>query len=341
MIDNKLITDEQLRPFCTAPSIETTALADMSRALLAQQKDTWELPRKGYESLKSVETRNFEFDGFNVKVQFNPGRIVSSSAKVDAASIKERKCFLCYNHLPQEQKGIRYGSDYLILCNPFPIFTEHFTIPHIEHTPQRIDTSYSTALDLCRDLSAYYTVFYNGPKCGASAPDHLHFQAGEKFFMPIDQEYENIRETLGKKIADNGMLQIYAVDGYLRKFISFESSDKQQIETALDLYLKSYQKISAPGEEPMMNMLFFYGNGKWRVLAFPRDKHRPSYYFAEGDDNILLSPASVDMGGVLITPLEKDFLKITKDNIIDIFAQVTASEERFGYLTKELGILGI
>ncbi len=331
MIEDKLISDTDLNPFLSGED-----LADKTKALLLQQKAVWPLCSKGYNSLDSVEVRNFEFDGFNIKVQFNPGRIVSSAAKVDDKSIKERKCFLCFNHLPEEQKGVLYKNNYLILCNPFPIFNEHFTLPNVEHLPQLIDDSFSVFLDFSRDLGKYYTVFYNGPKCGASAPDHLHFQAGNKFFMPIDSEYDSVVSTLGLTLIEGKNLRVSAMDGYLRKFISMESENKYKIIKAFDVLYSILEKISSKGEEPMMNILSFYENNKWRVVIFPRSRHRPSYYFAEGDENILLSPAGVDMGGTLITPLEKDFNKLNKDQIVDIFRQVTLSTEFFEYLKKSL-----
>jgi len=331
MIENKLIPDIDLKPFLTGDD-----LADKTKALLMQQKQVWPLCSNGYKSLDSVEVRKFEYDGFNIKVQFNPGRIISSAAKVDEKSIKERKCFLCFNHLPEEQKGVLYKNNYLILCNPFPIFNEHFTLPNVEHLPQLIDDSFFTLLDFSKDLGKYYTVFYNGPKCGASAPDHLHFQAGNKFFMPIDSEYESVITSFGTPLIEGKHLQVFSVEGYLRRFISIESANKEKIIKAFDVFYSILEKISSRGEEPMMNILSFYENNKWRVLIFPRSRHRPSYYFAEGDDNILLSPAGVDMGGTLITPLEKDFNKITKDQIADIFRQVTLSTEFFEYLKKSL-----
>jgi len=333
MRETTIIKDSELEPY-----ILSDDLAGKAKALLAQQKESWELLQKGYSSLRSVQVKTFEFDHFKIKVQFNPGRIVSSSAKVDEKSIKERKCFLCPDNLPESQKGILYKDDYLLLCNPFPIFTEHFTLPKTSHVLQEIRSSFPALLDFSRDLSRCYTVFYNGPKCGASAPDHLHFQAGEKSFMPIDSEYTEIKENLGHKIIDSNDLQVFAVDGYPGKFLSFESSSREALIKVFNDFYGIFKEVSNSGtEEPMMNILAFYENLRWHVLVFPRRKHRPSYFFMEGDDNILLSPASVDMGGVLITPLEKDFNKITKENIIDIFKQVTLSDEAFGIVTEKLG----
>ncbi|MCU7493200.1 MAG: DUF4922 domain-containing protein [Bacteroidota bacterium] len=332
MRDTTVIKDSELEPY-----ISSDDLAGKAKALLAQQKESWELLSKGYNSLNNVEVKTFEFDHFKIKVQFNPGRITSSAAKVDEKSIKERKCFLCPDNLPEAQKGILYKEDYIVLCNPFPIFNEHFTLPRTSHVPQEIKSSFPELLSFTKDLSRYYTVFYNGPKCGASAPDHLHFQAGDKAFMPIDSEYTEIKENLGRKIVDCNDLQVYAVDRYPGKFLSFESSNPEALTEGFNHFYGIFKEVSNNGaEEPMMNILSFYDNGKWHVMVFPRAKHRPSYFFMEGDDNILLSPASVDMGGVLITPLEKDFKKITRENIVDIFRQVTLSDETFEYISGKL-----
>lgn len=243
MIEDKLISEAELEPY-----LHGKDLADKTKSLLLQQRQVWQLCANGYKSLDDVEVKKFEFDGFNINVQFNPGRIISSAAKVDEKSIKERKCFLCFNHLPAEQKGILYKNNYLILCNPFPIFTEHFTLPNIEHLPQLIDDSFSVLLDFAKDLGKYYTVFYNGPKCGASAPDHLHFQAGNKFFMPIDSEYENIKSSLGTLLVDAKNLQVFSIDGYLRKFFSFESTGREKILKAFDGFYNILEKISPSGE---------------------------------------------------------------------------------------------
>ena len=331
MIDNVLITGTELNKYGGG-----TNLADKAKALLNQQKEAWEMLREGYESLLSVEVKNFEFDNFQVKVQFNPGRIKSSSAKVDKKSIKERKCFLCMENLPGEQKGILFRNDYLILVNPFPIFPEHFTVPKIDHFPQRIDSSFDALLELSREIGKYYTLFYNGPKCGASAPDHMHFQAGNKHFMPIDDEYRDLKSSsILNPLAGNNEIEIFAADNYLRKFISFESANKEELQKAFQAYYLVHQKLTGD-EEPMMNILSFYDENKWRIIIFPRGKHRPDFYYSDDDSRILWSPAAVDLGGVCITPVEKDFKKITKDDIVEGFRQISAPNEYFEFIKKKI-----
>jgi hypothetical protein len=289
---------------------------------------------RGYESLASVQTRTLEFDGFEIKVQFNPGRIVSSAAKVDAKSIAERKCFLCPANLPAVQRGVAFGDDYLVLCNPFPIFPEHFTIPHREHTPQRIATSFAAMIDLAQEMQSRYTIFYNGPKCGASAPDHLHFQAGNKGFMTIDREYDRIKKDRGEVLTASAHLDVYAVGNYLRNFISLESNDRAALLDGFEAFYETFLTLSPAAEEPMLNILASFEAGEWRVILFPRARHRPSFFFAEGDEKILLSPASVDLGGVCITPVEKDFQRVTKEHLTQMCAEVCLSKADFAALSK-------
>ncbi len=331
MLDNLLISKDDLYTLNGENDY-----ASIACALLKQQKETWNQLEAGYKSLETVQSKVFEFDHFSIKIQFNPGRIISSSARVDNDSIKNRKCFLCFNNLPDNQKGVLYGDNYLILCNPYPIFTEHFTLPHIDHLPQEITSSFQKLLSFSKDLSRYYTVFYNGPKCGASAPDHLHFQAGNKFFMPVDEEYNDIANKYGTILFENSDTAVTSIDDGLRRMISILSNNRNELEIVFEKLYLQLTKISPVSEEPLLNIISFYEDEQWRVIIFLRQKHRPSHFFAEGEKNILLSPASVDLGGVCITPLEKDFQKISKENILEIFKEVSLSKEQFVFVTKGL-----
>lgn len=311
--------------------------ANASRLLLNLQKNSWQQLFEGYKSLESIKTKEFNFNGFTIRLQFNPGRIISTSAKVDETAIKARKCFLCYENLPDEQKGILYSDDFLILCNPFPIFPEHFTIPHINHSPQEIKNSIGIFLELSKDLSSNYIVFYNGPKCGASAPDHLHFQAGNKFFMPIEKEYNYLKNNYSKVILRDENISIYAIDDGLRRFVSFESKSKGEIVNNFNKLYSLLVSNSNENEEPKMNIISsFEKESGWKVILFLREKHRPSHFFAEGDNKILLSPAAVDLGGVCITPLENDFNKITKDVLAEIFNEVSYNRKNFDVLLEKM-----
>jgi len=305
--------------------------------LLENQKQNWQRLAAGYKSLETVVGKTFYFNGFRIKVQFNPGRIISSSAKVDAASIKERECFLCIQNLPEQQRGIPYSQYYFILANPFPIFPEHFTIPQITHIPQQILGKLSELLKLSRDLSNGYVVFYNGPKCGASAPDHFHFQAGNKGFMTIDDDFHQLKNEYGATLIDDADLTLTAVDDGLRRFISIESTDFNMINDVFEKFYLNYSLVVNSTEEPMMNILSYYEvEFGWRVIVFLRSKHRSSHYFAEGKKNILLSAAAVDFGGVCILPLEKDFIKITKEDLTEIFNEIGISKDNFEFIKQKL-----
>ena len=302
------------------------------KQLLADQKTEWELAGKNFSGLENVQVREFQFDGFTLKVQFNPGRIVSSAAKVDKKSIEARPCFLCAANRPVEQRGVTFG-EYEVLVNPFPIFPEHFTIPAFAHTPQQIKGNFGNMIDLAQAMEGF-SLFYNGPKCGASAPDHFHFQAGNTGFMPLDDEMTALKEKYGD-IWEKDNVNYCAIKDGLRNFFVLESASKMYMINAF-AYIYTELENQESEEEPMLNILARYIDGGWRILVFPRALHRPSQYFADGKENILISPASVDMGGVLITPQEKDFLKIGKADIESILKQVLLPEDQFDKLTTKL-----
>lgn len=313
---------------------DTVQLAEQMKSILARQKEEWELLGTNYNNLKKVITREFEFDGFVIKVQHNPERIKSSAAAVDAESIKSRKCFLCTENLPPEQKGILYGKSLAILCNPYPIFEEHFTVSRLKHTHQQISGNLDDMLNLARDLRGDFTVFYNGPECGSSAPDHMHFQAGNLGLMPIEHEYDRIKNIT---IASDDKIQIFGAENYLRYFISLESAHRGEIQYAMKIIITAFKKIQKNKIEPMLNIITLFDGLKWRVIVFPRFRHRPRQYFAEDESRLLISPAAVDLGGVLIAPREEDFDRINRDIIADIFSQVTVNKEFFEYFKKKIG----
>jgi len=309
------------------------SIQEQAKALFKDQLGSWPLLGANWEKLGEAKVKQIDFKGFFIKVQCNPKRIVSSAAKVDKVSIEKRSCFLCTDHRPPEEKNLWFGDQYEILCNPFPIFREHFTIAKAEHTPQVIDTEFGNFLDLSKALPDL-ALFYNAPNCGASAPDHMHFQAGNTGFMPIEDQLESLKDRYGQLLYDNSSISVSAVDDGLRRFYVVESDSKEQVEEFAAMALGKIREIQ-DGQEPMINLLSYYKQG-WQVLLFPRHKHRPWQYFEEGDKNILLSPASVDMGGALITPLEKDFNKISREDIADIFSQITFSEVNFVRMNEYL-----
>ena len=309
--------------------------SEAASLLYKHQKEEWSLLKKGVESLSSVKTHKFYFEGYEIYTQFNPQRINSTTADVSEEAVKNRKCFLCTENLPGEQQGIIHKGKYSVLCNPFPIFPFHLTIAAIEHIPQRIKNSFGDMLTLTNDFKEY-SFIYNGPESGASAPDHLHFQAFKKDALPINIDYEGLKNEYGEEMTA-GEVNVYSINDGTRRMIFFESSSIRSLEKAFIVIYDRYKNITKNLAEPMMNIITMYDDESgWKVMCFFRRKHRPDAYFQEGEGNILVSPASIDLGGVLITPLEKDFKKIDKNIIKEIFREVCIDKEGFGYLTTKL-----
>ena len=296
-------------------------LAGFCHELLSEQKNAWPDLQVGYESLKDIRARDLPCRGFSVRLQYNPGRIKSSTADVAEKNRAERQCFLCLDHLPQGQKGILYRGDYLILCNPMPVFSSHFTVSHLDHRLQAIAEHVDTFLQLTTDFGPGWVILYNGPKCGASAPDHLHFQAAPSGQMPIEKETrEEKRLTLMKQV--DGVL-LHRMRDLGREAILLEGDDLMAVDRALKGFLDALEKVLPIDEEPMINIAGFYEESKWRLLIFLRQKHRPDAFFRNGDDRIVVSPGAIDMGGVLITPVEKDFHRLDGASVEDIFREVS------------------
>ena len=288
--------------------------------LFDQQLSVWEMARNNFEGLKTVQIREFDFDGFAVKVQFNPARMVSSGAKVDAKTIAERKCFLCAANRPEVQRGIEW-RDYDILINPFPIFTRHLTIPRREHVDQRLVPYIADMFDLARELTDF-VVFYNGPKCGASAPDHMHFQAGNADFLPLVSDYFNLKQVGRTELVETAdTAETYLMKDYLRVVYCIESADAVVLKEA---FMKLYNSWVVDADvEPMMNVVCLYREGKWYLFVIPRGAFRPWQYTAEGDKQLLVSPATVEVSGLFITPVKEHFERITKEDVVDILTQCT------------------
>ena len=288
--------------------------------LFHEQVSNWELARANYEGLKTVKTKTFSFKDFKVIVQFNPARIASSGAKVDAKTIAERKCFLCTANLPAEQKSIDSGN-YTILVNPFPIFPQHFTIPRKEHIDQQIKPYFTEMLELAESMDDY-VVFYNGPRCGASAPDHMHFQAGTKDFLPLISDYKKMKPDHAELIDEGVNYQLYKLKDYFRTVYCIESDTIGSARNIFEnLYAEWQDHSNEKGIEPMMNIVCSFEDNIWYTYLFPRKAFRPWQYTAEGANRLMISPATVELSGIFITPIESHFERITKEDVINILEQ--------------------
>ncbi len=274
MNKSRIITDENVRALLKAEDYVNAA-----KQLLRLQRKDWSQLDSGYKNLTSVKTKSFWFDGFKIELQFNHGRLKSTSAKVDADTIQNRKCFLCDENLPIKQKGIKILSDYILLCNPYPIFPEHFTIVSVIHKPQEILPSFNDLIKISKILSGGYSFIYNGPRCGASAPDHLHFQAGTKQFMPIENDFHALKNEFGEFILEDKIGTITVVDDGLRRFISLDTNDENRLIKIFKRVYKICTRLNSGEGEPMMNIICnYYKDYGWNVIIFLRSKHRSFHY---------------------------------------------------------------
>lgn len=300
---------------------------------LEEQLSVWPMAADNFKALQGVKVKDLDVDGMTIKVQFNPARIVSSSAKVDAKSLKERKCFLCGANRPAVQTGVEWGKDgkYIILINPFPIFPRHLTIPNQEHVDQLIVDRIEDMMDLAKQLDEY-TVFYNGPKCGASAPDHMHFQAGNSDFLTIGEALEGAEL---KSLATDGDATLALVDTLPLNVFVIDAADHA---AGARLFRRLYDALPKREDEtePMMNVLCYATPAGERLVVIPRKRHRPSFYGMDTDEQMLVSPASVDMGGVFITPLEKDFERMDADLIRRVFDELCLNNDEINEVASKI-----
>ncbi len=286
--------------------------------LFRRQLRRWPLLAKGVEGLSRAQTRRMRIDWFEVFVRHIPHRVGSTTARVDPESVAKRPCFLCPTNLPPEEEGLRFGDDYIVYCNPFPIVSRHLTIAHREHCPQRIAGGVGTMLDLASALPGYF-VIYNGPECGASAPDHLHFQAGLREVFPIEK--------------DATAITALSVANYARNVLLFRRSDRSALIDRIDRASDLIAEATGKGPEPMVNIAVFREQQAWTACLFPRGKHRPAAYYS---GELTVSPASIDLCGVVTVPVLRDYQKITGQDVCAIFREVTLPDDLFRRVIETL-----
>lgn len=307
------------------PQSSAGHLPELCDKLLLQQRSSWPQLHEGYAALGEVRVREVQCEGYSVHVQFNPRRITSTTAEVDPESISNRQCFLCVNHLPGEQRGIQYQDEFLILCNPVPIFDKHLTISHINHIPQTIEGFIPAFLELAEHMSPAFTVFYNGAQCGASAPDHLHFQACPTGTIPIERDAADASKRDFVQTFDAGILCTLRNVG--RQAIVAEGSDFSRLVWLFERLISATREVTHSKAEPMLNIICSFINGIWRLIIFPRRKHRPAVYYKTGDARVLISPAAVDVGGLVVTPIEKDFERMDAQMIQSVYDEILLQED--------------
>ena len=294
------------------------------------QLNQWKDVAKRFEELKGVQTREVG----SALAQFNPARLVSTGAKIDKATLAKRPCFLCEKNRPVEQIVLPFGEGFDILVNPFPILPVHFTIPSRHHQLQAIAENY---VQIHRLLRAYpqLMVFYNGPKCGASAPDHLHFQAGTSGILPLQRDWQRLYETSLPLLQLNGTEGIYEIKDYVCPALAIVShTEKHDVELFSRLY--EVLPLKEDETEPMMNIVAWRNGDAFISVVFPREKHRPDCYSAEGEAQCLVSPGSLDMAGLMILPRQNDFEEMTSERAKAVLREVSLSDEAMAEVGKRI-----
>ena len=296
-----------------------------------RQLEMWEDARHRFRDLKHVEVRQLSDQ---LKVQFNPARIVSTGAKIDKHTLGERPCFLCERNRPKEQMTKQIDDHFQLLVNPFPILPVHFTIPATKHQPQSIYRHYGEMHRLL-SLHSELMVFYNGPKCGASAPDHLHFQAGTCGVLPLQTNWQRLSRSLTDVISLNDEEKISVLSDFLvPAFVIISKSEDSDEE----LFHRLYRSMPMRGDEsePMMNIIAWRKGDEFISVVIPREKHRPDAYFAEGEAQMMVSPGALDMAGLIITPREEDFRKINLDKATALLCECGISAEKMEAVVSNL-----
>lgn len=310
-----------------------------TKRFINEQLYSWELARTNHFMLQKVKTRNLEIAGHTFFVQFNPARIGSTNAKTDSASLEQRPCFLCKKNQPAEQSQIKISSKFQLCINPYPILPGHITLPTKEHRKQEILPVMGQESEIFQKLSSEYALFYNGPYCGASAPDHLHLQGAHKKYIPLITHYNQLKESARPLLLDmevgtdsitgeliSSEAKLFYIDNYLCPLFAIEShyhSASQMLQKLFDFL------PTADGEwEPKINIFIWKEKEETRMLIIPRSKHRPNCYLAEGKEQLLVSPGALDMAGIIVTPRQDDFEKITASDIENIIGEVGLSFEK-------------
>ena len=300
------------------------------RAFFTHQLDTWDEIRQRYEALKHVGLKQLG----HRQLQYNPARMVSTGAQIDRQTIAQRACFLCEKNRPEEQLTIDLGDDFELMVNPFPVLPMHFTIVRKTHVSQTILENYTEIYRLL-ELFPELFVFYNGPMSGASAPDHMHFQAGigqELPLMTVLRKLEKEQQVLIKQGNGSSLSMFNSVS-----FNAFVIKSKaQETEMALFKQLYAAMPVREGEKEPRMNIVAWRDGSENVIVVLPRDNHRPACYFEEEDRRMVISPGALDMAGLIITPREEDFNRMSEDKLISILKEVSIKEKDMKNIKEKL-----
>ncbi len=338
-MNNKFLTFKEFKTL-----FQISENNDLVEGFFKWQIDNWEFARKNYETLKELQIKEFEFSDTNIIVQYNPHRVGSTLALTDEKAIANRKCFLCNENLHSEQNGLRLTDNYTLLVNPFPIIPVHFTAKFNVHLPQKISENFYEILKGAKILGEKYFLLYNGPEAGASVPEHRHFQGGGKAFFPLINEVgEILLSGLHRKIhpkieliSRNNEAELYGITDELRRYFVITGNNAKEVEVIFFKLFAKMEELFPSEKETKLNLVSTIEKGKHLLFIFPRKAHRPKCFYAEDETKLLVSPATLDFGGIVVLPREEDFNKINSDKIREIFSEVSFSREDFLKLISSL-----
>ena len=299
---------------------------------VGDQLSRWPLACDNFRALKNVRVREIEVGGLTVKLQFNPARMVSSAAKLTKEDIAKRKCFLCRENRPDVQTFIRFegrkGKKYHILVNPYPIFPGHLVVAMSKHVDQSIWRRYVDMLDLARKYHDF-TFFYNGPKSGASAPDHHHFQGAPEGLVPLENDVDKLiscQDAALKYVSSVQDADLYHYDKFTTGVFVLRA---QTAKSAAKMFYRLLDCAEIPegDNEPRINLFTYYRDGEFRSIIIFRRCHRSHHYFSDGPDHLTMSPGCADMGGVFIVPVEEEYNKITPELLGEMVQEISVPKE--------------
>ena len=305
---------------------------DKIHKFVGDQLSRWPLACSNFRALKDVKVREIEVGGLTVKLQFNPARMISSAAKLNKEDIAKRRCFLCRENRPVEQIMLKFegrkNKKYDILVNPYPIFPDHLVIAKSNHTDQSIWHRYVDMLDLARKYTGY-TFFYNGPKSGASAPDHHHFQGAPKGLMPLENDVNACISKDDVTLEYLTSVQDASLYHYKRFTTGVFVLRAETAKSAAKLFYRLLDCAELPeGEpEPLFNLFSWWADGEFRSIVVFRRSHRSHHYFSDGPDHLTMSPGCADMAGVFIVPVPDEYEKISSELLTEMVAEVSVSKD--------------
>ena len=296
---------------------------------IKDQLSVWQLASSNFRALKTAPSREVDVFGLKCRIQYNPRRVISSTADTSPAAIASRKCFLCADNRPKEQFHLgfegRKGRNYQIQINPYPIFRGHLVIVRDEHIPQEIWHHFPDMLDFAARYKDYL-VFYNGPSSGASAPDHLHFQAIPKHNLPLEDVVDEFLDHPGEPLATVKDASLYKFDGYARGVFALKATTSKSLAKLFYRLLDCTDRGKGE-EEPMFNLYAYVKNGEYRTIVVMRSAKRSHHFYSEGADHLTISPGAADIAGLFVAPFREDYDKADTALLEELLSEVCISED--------------